>query len=73
MSTNPQRTLALAADYYGLLSDLASRGDSVSVGDLRSLLNKHHPDDVRPPEKVAELLEQYGLSRPRFFWTRIWG
>lgn len=61
MSTNPQRTLALAADYYGLLSDLASRGDSVSVGDLRSLLNKHHPDDVRSPEKVAELLEQYGL------------
>jgi hypothetical protein len=61
MSTNPERTLNLAADYYGLLSDLASRGESVSVGDLRSLLQKYHPDDDRQPEKVAELLEQFGL------------
>lgn len=61
MSTNPQRTLALAAEYYGLLSDLASRGESVSIGDLRSLFQKHHPDDQRPPEKVTELLEQFGL------------
>lgn len=61
MSTNPQRTLALAAEYYGLLSDLASRGESVSIGDLRSLLQKHHPDGERAPEKVAELLEQFGL------------
>lgn len=61
MSTNPQRTLSLAAEYYGLLSDLASCGDSVSVGDLRSMLQKYHPDDDRQPEKVAELLEQFGL------------
>ena len=61
MSTNPQRTLALAAEYYGLLSDLASRGESVSIGDLRSLLQKHHPEGERGPEKVVELLEQFGL------------
>ncbi|MBN9421738.1 MAG: hypothetical protein BGO63_03270 [Candidatus Accumulibacter sp. 66-26] len=61
MSTNPQRTLALVAEYYGLLSDLASQGDSVSLGDLRSLLQKHHPEGERAPEKVAELLEQFGL------------
>lgn len=61
MSTNPQRTLALAAEYYGLLSDLASRGESVSIGDLRSLLQKHHPEGERAPEKVVELLEQFGL------------
>lgn len=61
MSTNPQRTLALAAEYYGFLSDLASHGESVSLGDLRSLLQKHHPEGERAPDKVAELLEQYGL------------
>lgn len=61
MSTNPQRTLALAAEYFGLLSDLASRGESVSTGDLRSLLQKHNPEGDRTTEKVIELLEQYGL------------
>ena len=44
-----------------MLSDLASRGESVSVGDLRSLLQKYHPEGERAPEKVAELLEQFGL------------
>lgn len=61
MSTNPQRTLALASEYFAMLSDLASRGESVSVGDLRSLLQKYHPEGERAPEKVAELLEQFGL------------
>ena len=61
MSTNPQRTLALASEYFAMLSDLASRGESVSVGDLRSLLQKYHPERERAPEKVAELLEQFGL------------
>lgn len=61
MSTNPQRTLQLAAEYYGLLSDLSARGEPVGHGDLRSLLQKYNPDDARPSEKVAETLEQYGL------------
>lgn len=61
MSTNPQRTLQLAAEYYGLLADLSTRGESVSLGDLRSLLQKYNSDDSRPPDKVAGYLEQYGL------------
>lgn len=61
MSTNPQRTLQLAAEYYGLLADLATRGERVSLGDLRSLLHKYNPGDARPPEKVADILEQYAL------------
>lgn len=61
MSTNPQRTLQLAAEYYGLLADLSTRGEPVSLGDLRSLLQKYNPDDSRPPDKLAGYLEQYGL------------
>lgn len=61
MSTNPQRTLQLAAEYYGLLADLSSRGEPIGLGDLRSLLQKHNPDNPRPADKVAAYLEQYGL------------
>lgn len=61
MSTNPQRTLQLAAEYYGLLADLSTRGEPVGLGDLRSLLQKYNSDDVRSTERVADTLEQYGL------------
>ena len=61
MSTNPQRTLQLAAEYYGLLADLSTRGESIGLGDLRSLLQKHNPDNPRPADKVADYLEQFGL------------
>ena len=57
MSTNPVRTLQLAAEYYALLSDMATRGESVTLGDLRSLHQKYHPDDDRPTDKMALLLE----------------
>ena len=61
MSTNPARTLQLASEFFSLLSGLAAQGDSVSIGDLRGLLQKYNPSDERSAEKIASLLEQYGL------------
>lgn len=61
MSSNPIRTLQLAAEYYGILSHLAERSESVGLVELRSLHQKYHPDDARSPERVAGLLEEFDL------------
>lgn len=61
MSTNPIRTLQLAAEYFPLLSYMAEHGEPVGLSDLRSLHQKYRPGDARPTERFAELLEELGL------------
>ena len=61
MSTNPSRTLRVAADHYPILAHLALSGEAVSLPELRSLLSKYQPNDTRSPEQVVELLVQLGL------------
>lgn len=61
MSTNPSRTLRVAADYYAILEHLAQSGEMVTLSEFQSLLFKHLPDDTRAPEQVVELLVQLGL------------
>jgi hypothetical protein len=61
MSTNPSRTLRIAAEYYPLLAHLAEGGDAASLSEFRSLLSKYHPEETRSPEQVVELLAQVGL------------
>lgn len=61
MNTNPSRTLRVAADHYHTLAHLAQSGEAVSLPELRSLLSKYQPNDMRSPEQVVELLVQFGL------------
>lgn len=61
MSTNPSRTLRIAAEYYPLLAHLVEGNDAVSLPELRSLLSKYQPDESRSSEQVVELLVQLGL------------
>lgn len=61
MSTNPSRTLRIAADYYPLLAHLAEGSDAASPSEFRSLLSKYHAEETRSPEQVVELLVQVGL------------
>lgn len=61
MSTNPSRTLRIAADYYPLLAHLAEGSDAASLSEFRSLLSKYHAEETRSPEQVVELLVQVGL------------
>lgn len=61
MSTNPVRSLQLAAEYFPFLSYLAELGEPTDLPEIRSLLRKHKPGDPRTPERVVELLEEFGL------------
>lgn len=61
MTTNPIRTLQVAAEHFSLLAYLAEHGESVSLFDLRSLHQKHKPDDARTSERLAEMFEELGL------------
>jgi hypothetical protein len=40
---------------------MAEHGESVGLSDMRSLHQKHKPDDLRPTDRLAELLEEFGL------------
>lgn len=44
-----------------MLSHMAEHGDSAGLIELRSLHEKYKPDDLRSTERMAEVLEEFGL------------